>query len=80
MDVMVLFSTACRRHVPLDSSSYEDPMRWVYLFGDPFWRSAASFTDFSEEGTRSSNEEDEIDVVTLDKILEMVRMSPPNPY
>ncbi len=57
------------------SSSYEDPMRWAYLFGDPFWKSAVSFTEFSGEETGSMKQGNEmIDVVTLDEILEMVRI------
>ncbi len=72
--LMVLVS-ACRRNKHQDSiSSYDDPMRWAYLFGDPFWSSAASFMEFAREETESTEHERDIDVVAMDKILQMVRI------
>ncbi len=77
-EFMELFSAACHctKHYQ-GSLSYDDPMRWAYLFGDPFWKSAVSFDEFSGgEGTGRTKQENDmmIDVVTLDEILEMVRI------
>ncbi len=72
-ELMALVS-ACRRKRQGSISSYDDPMRWAYLFGDPFWSSAASFTEFGREETGSTEREHDIDVVALEKILQMVRI------